>query len=265
MESISGLNPSRVLVAGDWHRNPFAAWPKRVIALASQIGIDTIVHVGDFGYKYASNDAYTFEKPLHRALLDANIKLIWVDGNHENHELLRSLPLREDGFIQTGARGNIFHAPRGVRWEWSGKSFGALGGAWSPNWRRLVEGKTLFYDLEETTWEDLAKLGDAPLDYLIAHDVPERVALKSPLGVTTKTQTREVLQKAVDRTKPLRVFSGHWHERLDFRIPRSDGFESFGHILTKEWNKHNVLILDLVTDEIIPLPDFWLGYDREKL
>ena len=260
MINIDELNPGRVIIAGDWHRNLFAAWPKIVIRLAQELEISTIVHVGDFGYKYGSIDAYNFEKPLHKALLDAHINLIWIDGNHDNHEMRLRLSTGVDNFIQTGARGNIYYAPRGLRWQWAGKTFGALGGAFSPNWRKLVEGKTLFKELEEVTWNDLEKLGKAPLDYLITHDVPERVILSSPLGIMQKTETRVILQEAVDTTKPLRVFSGHWHRRVDFRIPRADGQTSFGHILDKEWTKGNVLILDLITDEIIPLPLSWIQH-----
>jgi len=255
---ISKHNPTWVLVAGDWHRNPHAAFPKKVVELARSLQIDTILHVGDFGYKYGSTDAYMFEKPLHRALLEADVKLVWVDGNHENHPMLNELPRLDNGFVQTGARGNIFYAPRGHRWEWTDRKFGALGGAWSPNWLRLEEGRTVFKDLEEPTWADFTKLGPEPLDYLVAHDVPERISLKTPFGPPKKTITREILQKAVDVTKPARVFSGHWHQRLDYRLTRTDGLETLGHILNREHNTDNVLILDLVSNEIVPLPYTWL-------
>lgn len=265
MDNLNDLNPTWVLIAGDWHRNHFAAFPKKVIKLAQEMKIDTIIHLGDFGYKYGTTDAYTFEKPLHQALLEAEVTLVWVDGNHDNHALLRELPVRADGFVQTGARGNIYHAPRGHRWEWTGKKFASLGGAWSPNWQSLVEGKTLFSSLEETTWADLERLGNAPLDYLLTHDTPERLAIKGIFGTTKKTVTREILQKAVDATKPSRIFSGHWHRRLDYRLPRADGLETFGHILDKEWTVGNVLILDLTTNEIIPLPFSWTGPSKERL
>lgn len=265
MFDISKHNPSWIIVAGDWHRNPYAAFPKRVIKLAKELQIDTIVHVGDFGYKFGTTNAYTFEKPLHQALIDAGVHLVWIDGNHENHEMLRTLEPLPNGFIQTGARGNIYYAPRGHRWEWSGKKFGALGGAWSPNWRFLKAGVTLFELLEETKPEDLERLGYEKLDYLIAHDVPSRISMKSFIPGVVPTQTRELLQKAVDRTKPERVFSGHWHTRLDFRIPRSDGGESWGHVLNKEWTLDNILILDLWTNEIVPLPTWWTaGENSEK-
>jgi hypothetical protein len=260
---ISKHNPKLVLVAGDWHRNPHAAFPKKVVELAKSLQIDTILHVGDFGYKYGSTDAYMFEKPLHRALLEADVKLVWVDGNHENHPMLNELPRLDNGFVQTGARGNIFYAPRGHRWEWSGRRFGALGGAWSPNWAKLKEGRTLFLELEQPTWADLELLGDNPLDYLVTHDVPERLAIKSPFGLPTKTVTREILQQAVDRTNPKRIFSGHWHQRLDYRLPLLNGSETFGHILNREWNADNVLILDLEHNEILPLPNTWTTTKKE--
>jgi len=256
---IATINPLRILVVGDWHRNIHAAFPKKVVAYAKSIGIEVILHVGDFGYKYGvrGNDAYMFEKPLHRALQEAGIQLVWVDGNHENHEYLRALPLLPNGFAQTGARGNIYYAPRGLRWQWSGRTFGALGGALSINAARLQEGVTLFADLEEPTYEDLDKLGKDKLDYLVCHDVPMRVALKSIFGVPVKSETRIVLQKAVDTLKPERVFSGHWHQRSDFRIPRDDDGETFGHILDKEFTVGNILILNLEDNTIENPPANW--------
>lgn len=261
---ISKHNPSKVIVAGDWHRNPYATWPKRVVEFAAQNQIDTILHVGDFGYNYGSTDAYSFEKPLHEALQKNDVKLVWIDGNHENHEMLRDAPRLSNGFVQTGKRGNIFYAPRGQRWTWSGRDFGALGGAWSPNGERLKEGLTVFKDLEQPTWDDLGKLGDSPLDYLITHDAPERVALKSILGIVEETPTRKILQKAVDTTKPSRVFSGHWHRRLDYRLPRADGLESMGHILDKEWTPGNIVILDLILNELTAPPAEWTTYQKSN-
>ena len=253
-------NPKRILIAGDWHRTSHAEFPKRVIDYAKSQGIGTILHVGDFGYKFGSDQAYYFEKPLHMALKESEINLFWIDGNHENHEYLRTLEPLPSGFCQTGSRGHIYYCPRGLRWEWSGRKFGALGGALSPNRSHLTEGKTLFAGLEETKEEDLDRLGTEPLDYLITHDVPRRVALKENYIIpSAMNPTRNLLQRAVDTTKPKRVFSGHWHRRLDFRIPRKDNLESFGHLLNKEWRHDNIVILDLEADEIIEPDPAWLA------
>lgn len=256
---IAKISPQRILLAGDWHRHVGARHAIKVVQFAKENDIDTIVQLGDFGYRFGKNgdDGYRFEKPLQIALAANNVNLVWIDGNHDNHRLLHDLPRLANGFVKTGSSGRIFYAPRGHRWTWRDRTFGALGGAWSVNWRHLTEGVDLFSLLEETSDEDLASLGAGPLDYLLCHDVPKRVAMKSILGEVLTENTRKILQQAVDTTKPLRVFSGHWHQRKDYRIPRKDGLESFGHLLNMEYFDDNIAILDLETNQVENPPLRW--------
>lgn len=251
----------RIVIAGDWHRAVDATFPKRVIELASREGISTILHLGDLGYSFGGRDPKEFEAPLSEALDAADITLYFVDGNHENHELLQSLPAEDDGFKNLDAKGRVRYAPRGHRWHWLGRSFGSLGGAYSVNWPALREGVSLFRDLEEPTLSDLAKLGTEPLDYLITHDVPTTVTMgysvNNPwVDRELITRTREVLQCATENTRPKRIFSGHWHQRKDYIFTHNNGDVSEGHILNREYHEDNILILNLAENSI-ETPNDW--------
>lgn len=258
MIDIADLNPDRILVAGDWHRHMGARFAKKVIEYAAKHGINTIVHVGDFGFHFGHNaeNGYIFEKPLQLALKKHGVYIVWIDGNHDAHQWLREQPRLANGFVKTGASGHVFYAPRGHRWTWSNRVFGALGGAWSFNWRYLKEGVNLFAKLEEVKQEDVDALGDSPLDYLISHDVPISVKMKSTLGSVYPEKSRALIQQAVDRTLPKRVFSGHWHQRRNKKALRADGGYSNVHVLDKENTASNFVILDLVNDKVIWPDDF---------
>jgi len=254
------------MVAGDWHRHRHARHAIQAIRFAHDNGVKVIVHVGDFGYRYGrdADNGFLFEKPIQLALEKYDVTLIWIDGNHDNHALLRSLEPLPNGFVKTGSSGRMFYAPRGLRWIWHDRVFAALGGAFSVDHHHRKEGFDLFAELEEVSRDDLNKLGTEHVDYLFCHDVPKRVSMKSMFNFVVPENTRELIQEAVDTTKPLRVFSGHWHQRRDYRIPRKDGGESFGHCLNKEYCDDNVLFLDLITNEVINPPLRWNQFRRNE-
>jgi hypothetical protein len=57
---------------------------------------------------------------VERAAATAGISVWFIDGNHENFNLLYSLPLDADG--QRPVRDHITHLPRGYRWTWAGRT-----------------------------------------------------------------------------------------------------------------------------------------------
>lgn len=252
-ENLQEIVPTRLVVAGDWHRHTGANHAIKVIEHAAKIGADGIVHVGDLGYNYnmQRSGGYAFEKPLRNALNEHDLFMVWIDGNHENHAWLRELPIREDGFVQTGSGGRIFWAPRGLRWTWLDVKFGALGGAYSINKKVLREGITQFSDLEEVKIEDVEKLGNDKLDILLTHDVPLNVFMKSTLVLRPEIEkaanvSRKNIEQAVLNTDPEHMFAGHWHKRVDERFvnPYTQHTTDV-HVLNMEYRKGNAVVLDL--------------------
>lgn len=247
---IPNAAPWRIAIAGDWHGNRH--WAKKMIQIAHKSGADFIVHVGDLGYNFdsASKNGAVFNKPLQKELEKHDMNLIWVDGNHDNHQWLQGLPRRSDGFIQTGSAGRVYYAPRGHRWTWGGITFGTLGGAYSINAHRLQEGISLFAKLEEPSIKDMETLGHEKLDILITHDVAWTVPVKKIITLDEKREkqaniTRQIILEAVQRTKPDLIFSGHWHQRVTHNIVREDGGVTVQHVLDKENSPNNMVLLDI--------------------
>ena len=66
--------------------------------------------------------------------------MYWIDGNNENPTALAVLDAGLDGFVEVADR--CLYIPRGHRWTWRGVHFGALGGAFSIDWRDRTAGKS---------------------------------------------------------------------------------------------------------------------------
>lgn len=206
-------NSEKVLVAGDWHGN--TPWMQTVLVKAAADGYRTIIHVGDLAVLWPGGQQFT--RRLVRHLEELDLRVIFVDGNHDVHPKLRALPRNAEGFGTISDR--LLYAPRGHRWELDGVRFGALGGARSIDRQWRTEGRT-WWPQEDVTAEDVKALGDAPLDVLITHEAPAGINVTSSLGrkllaalARESRMSRLHVLEAVRATEPELVFCGHWHQR----------------------------------------------------
>lgn len=217
----------RVLLAGDTHGD--TAWVLRLIELAIELTAPAILQTGDFGACWPGNSP-AFEHDVTEALAAANRSLVFVDGNHEGWDGLAEADTHPlpSGFVAMTPR--IFHAPRALRWEWTGRRFGALGGAYTTDRLNRREGEDLWAELELPTEADLDRLGPAALDVLVTHDAPVESPLGSRSGTPYDDQRARIIQRLVSeamwRTEPALVAHGHWHRRYRFCVPApSDNHE----------------------------------------
>ena len=103
----------KLLFAGDWHGDE--DWAGEVIARAAETGCGWVVQVGDFGFGFfrlgddpAEPGDWAPRCPFacHVSTLaaDAGVRVVFIDGNHDNQVLLgRLAALRgadgEEGFV----------------------------------------------------------------------------------------------------------------------------------------------------------------------
>lgn len=212
----TSTEPSRLLVAGDVHGN--LAWMRTLCDLAAQHGCDAVLQLGDFGYWPHYPDGVRFLQHVSRHATHTGLNVYWIDGNHENHDALAALAPR-DGFITVSER--CLYVPRGHRWTWRGVRFGALGGAFSIDWRDREPGKS-WWPEEIPTVEDVERLGTAPLDVLVTHEAPAGVPLEGyRLPAEDEVRAEEVrrhVRSAVEATLPTLVLHGHWHRRNTYEL-----------------------------------------------
>lgn len=196
---------------GDTHGN--LPYTHKALRYAVKNGADLVVSVGDFGFW---DDNYVRNVGEEAGRLD--LQVFFVDGNHEHHELLNSLPLREDGFRVL--HDNVAHIPRGTVWTWGGVRFLGLGGAHSVDQRWRKEGVDWFRE-ETITYGQAFEASQArDIDIMVTHDVPDRVEVPgiagNPFGfplvdIALADKHRELLGYVVDNVKPKILIHGHYH------------------------------------------------------
>ncbi len=109
---------------------------------------DTVVVLGDFGFVW---DGSKEEQKKLDWLRKRPYTLLFLDGSHENYDLLKQYPTEErfGGKVQA-LGGNVYHVCRGSVLELENKKYLCFGGAESqdvedPGTRReLVEGRNAF-------------------------------------------------------------------------------------------------------------------------
>ena len=243
-------DPGRVLVAGDTHGN--AKWCAFLGVAAEHWDCPVVLQLGDFGYWPHVDAGQLFLDRVERVAERTGTTFVWIDGNHENHEALRELTagaLAPDGFVDV--RPHVRYAPRGHRWTWRGRRFGALGGAFSVDWRLRTPGRSWWAE-EVPTPSDVDRLGDEPLDVLVTHDAPMRphsgpVPDLPAADLEVARAVRRLLAGAVERTRPALVLHGHWHHRYS---AEDDGLRIEGFASDLEGDERSFAVLEVDTLEI---------------
>lgn len=211
------------LLATDWHENFQQA--REIIFQAERAGIDTIVHLGDFGIKQSS---YRYLDGLQKYLGAFDINLYFLDGNHEHFDKIYQREILEDGtrFV----RDNIFHLPRGFRWTWQGLNFLAVGGASSINRFTSASGSSHWDPDEFITDNDVAKsIEGGEVDVMFMHDSPadapnelidndkiqmECIKKHGLASVMYTYANREQLKLISNEVNPRLLFHGHYHKAM---------------------------------------------------
>ena len=231
----------RIRVAGDTHGDEFSL--KVALQEAERNQCDVLVQVGDFWLQDSSWDRFNVHDAM--AMLIAKqspIPVVVVDGNHEVWPTLAPLLKSPDALaaLKSGKPlhlgGSRWWALRGSVWRWSGLTFGALGGAVSPD-KFISSTRGYRWPDEAPTPEDcerlLANTPEGGLDVLLTHDAPAQVTgLRGGMSYIPPEieaelrETRLMLADVVEQTHPRALFHGHWHERNHEWI--SEGTEVFG-------------------------------------
>lgn len=202
-----------VAVAGDWHG--VKHWMVKFVVWADRLGIETIVHVGDIGF-FEMRDL-TF---LEHELAARDIMLLFIDGNHENHELIVSLP--RDEFGMGYVTDHIRHIPRGHLFSLNGQTWMGFGGASSIDRRERIEGVD-WWPGELITYSQVMSVTGKRADVLVTHDVPMGVPTidnryikhNNPHWpaerIAESDEQRKLLRAVFDEVQPQYVFHGHHH------------------------------------------------------
>lgn len=238
----------------------------RAVDNASRLGCEFIIQVGDFGGTWPGWFGMVFTDRLNAALIDANIRLIWLDGNHEGFDAIDRL--KKYGLRNTRGqlflRSNILYSPRGTSWIMDNKRFMTIGGAYSidKEWRTV--GESWWPQEQLTDQEVLGIVNNAigrrernkpEVDYLFTHDCHPHTPFKFRLKNDPESNMhRDKIKTIVDALRPRMWWHGHMHEKYDWTLPHGAPFDPAEGSVTKVYGladgveKDSWGILDTETD-----------------
>ncbi|MBM4074569.1 MAG: hypothetical protein FJ267_02845 [Planctomycetes bacterium] len=220
-----------VMFAGDIHGNvKHAQW---VFDTAVQNECTHIISCGDFGYWVHLPRGEKFVNSVAELAQETNIKFLWVDGNHENHDILRNL-VEKHGDLEPIDTPNkwVQWIPRGCRFIIGDTTFMGYGGAYSVDWKQRVEGES-WWRGELINPYHIDGLSDDPVDILVTHEAPLGKEISYKDDIPVSVSQRALVSELVNKVQPSVLMCGHHHVRESWNIGITEvnvlGRDTMGH------------------------------------
>ena len=180
---------------------------------------DYLIVLGDFGLLWHPDREYLWWK---RWLEGKNFTLLWLDGNHENHEWIDSLPVSDwhGGKVHVISP-NIIHLMRGQIFTIENKTFFVFGGAASYDKEQRREGIS-WWAREEASYaeqnEGLDNLAEQnnQVDYILTHTCPSELIAPMFHASPNPTTTGNYLDHIARTVSFKHWYFGHWHMSKNF-------------------------------------------------
>lgn len=176
---------------------------------------DYLIILGDAGVCW--DDGF-MDMEVQDTLHSLPCSVLWIDGNHENFDLIEEYPITtwKGGNVQF-IQNDIIHLMRGQIYEIEGKSFFTFGGGFSID-KQLRQPGLSWWPQEMPSWDEyeegkrnLDKSGNQ-VDYILTHTCPNYIAHEL---VTDVYPGEEELQQYFDDISQQVDFDmwyfGHWH------------------------------------------------------
>jgi len=179
---------------------------------------DFVIILGDFGVPWANDD---YDKDLINWLNYKPWTTLFVDGNHENFNILKEMPA-EKMFGGTVGKlsDSIYHLRRGEIYTIEGNTFFTFGGASSIDKADRFEGISWWPEeipsFAETSHglDNLVK-NNWEVDYILTHTCPQRIfdLLGEEFFYKRENDpTRKFLDYVDENTRFKKWYFGHFHD-----------------------------------------------------
>ena len=192
---------------------------------------DYVIICGDFGgvWNNSKEDKYWLDW-----LEERNFTTLFVDGNHENFDLLKAYEIKEwnGGRVQF-IRDSIIHLMRGQVYEIDGLKFFTMGGGSSRDKRDRVLHKSWWLEEMPSDGEyneafDNLEKHNREVDYIITHAAPESIMSRVRTDYMDERPLNRFLEYVRSTVSYKQWFMGHLHQ-------------------DKRWDeKHRLLYYDIV-------------------
>lgn len=229
-----------IFVTGDCHgsynRFSMASFPQQ----KEMDRQDFVIVCGDFGYWDRSKEQEYWMNWLGQK----DFTVLFVDGNHENYDLLAELPVTtwRGGRVQM-IRENVIHLLRGQMFTLQGRRFFTFGGAKShdvtdgileaddPDLRRKVkrlEGAGALYRINHLSWWKEEMPSEAEYeegrhclaehgwkcDYILSHCAPTGIQAEISCGRFSPDALTDYLEEIRSQCEYKRWYFGHYHDDM---------------------------------------------------
>ena len=209
-------------VTGDTHGHVERFKDKTLLDDSTWVSEDKLIICGDFGFVFAADHNQSFQHQQEQELDFLEQKpysILFIDGNHENHDYLDSLPVEERyaGNVHR-IRNNIFHLMRGQVFNIDGITIFTMGGAYSIDKSYRTEGISWWSRELPSPSEykeaaaNLKRTGNQA-DYIISHTAPQN--LIRLMGYQPDPHDMELtgfLDWIWHDIKFKHWYFGHWHQ-----------------------------------------------------
>lgn len=181
---------------------------------------DFLIILGDAGICW---DDATQDEQVRKILHSLPVTTLFVDGNHDNHDILNDYPITEwhGGKIHE-IDTDIIHLMRGQVFEIEGKTFFTFGGADSVDKSERTEGINWWAEempSEAEYQEGYKNLNacDYVVDYVLTHTAPSEIIEEMGWSdlYDDGAELRDFLADVAFRLEFKEWYFGHWHEDLD--------------------------------------------------
>lgn len=199
---------------------------------------DYLIICGDFGLVWSGDN---FESHWLDWLSDMPWTTLFVDGNHENHDMLDAMPVEQwHGGKVHFVRPDIIHLMRGQVFDICGQRFFTMGGAnshdkqwripglswWEQEMPRPEEYEEARANLDACGWN---------VDVIITHCAPSGLLWRMVRHVESD-ELSTFFQEVAEKCKYRRWYFGHYHTDTEL----GDGFRAL---------YYEILEVDLAADE----------------
>lgn len=199
---------------GDIHGNLF-----EIIDFINRFNLgknDNIIILGDCGIAWRKDKKDLAQNIKLWNECGNGVKLYFIDGNHENFNILNSLPIENNmGKIAD----NIYHLRRGQVYEFENKKILVCGGADSIDKYRRIENFTWWKE-EAISQETIDDIPAGHYDYVLTHCCPKSVFEKNRIYLSTlqfldenkiNHSSEDMLEQLKNKITFDHWFFGHYH------------------------------------------------------
>ena len=185
---------------------------------------DYVIILGDFGLYWHEDKTYQYWRQWLQKKL---FTILWIDGNHENHGWIDSMPISTWHGGKVHRDGNIIHLMRGQVFDIEDKKFFVMGGADSYD-RAYRTTHVSWWPQERPSFTDIRQAEktlravDGKVDYVLTHTCPFEVLTTIKKRHPEYSFDNEdhyvenLLQDIKDRLTFKEWFFGHWHENFTY-------------------------------------------------